>query len=103
MEIRTAFEVLVGILMMVTILIAAIVILQGTMKGSTFIYECKDASYITTDTTGNGQSCGFNSGVEVHCKSGAKIDNCLDESKNLCCPRGIDTTRGKCCELGEVK
>jgi len=101
MEIKTAFRVLVGILLILTVVLAAVVIAGNLLGESVFIEECTPAEYIATRTTPIDimidskkirltPECGFDStGQHVYCEPTIdiqKMDTCMDDDTNKCCP-----------------
>ena len=103
MEIKTAFEVIVGILMLVAVIVAGAAIMSGLLVVT--VEECNPASY-TAQTTMGGETCGYDvGGNEVKCILRRSpqppyfaSDKCIDEINNLCCPLGIKIRDGKCCD-----
>jgi hypothetical protein len=110
MEIKTAFRVLVGILMIATVVIATVVMMGGMLKGSVEMKECIPAEYTTTLTFDTGVQCGFTDtgwGPQaVYCNN--PRDVCIDPGRNLCCPTSmsdgvkIEVIGNRCCRLEVV-
>lgn len=86
MEIKTAFQVLVGILLILTVVLGVVVIAGNLLGESVFIEECIPAEYTATSTDlTDGTACGFNSGGQhVYCDDFK--DDCMDDDTNKCCP-----------------
>lgn len=102
MEIKTAFEIIVGILMLVAVIVAGAAIMSGLLTVT--VEECDPASY-TAQKNMVGESCGFDvEGNEVKCilrrspqPPYTASDRCMDDINNLCCPLNIELRDGKCC------
>ena len=83
MEISTAFQVVIGIVIISFLLLAAYVIIRSSMESNTAVYECVRADYEAKSVSG-GVECGFNAlGQRVYCSSG---DYCMDDVTKTCCP-----------------
>jgi hypothetical protein len=112
MEMKTVFEIIIGIIMMVTVTIATVAMMGGLMSMS--VAECIPAEYTASNL--NGKYCGLNSGGNnVYCDkitifipaTGFKsfFDECMDASKNMCCPTtkpNITIIRGRCCNVTKI-
>jgi hypothetical protein len=85
MEIKITFSTIIGIIMVVTVTVAAIAILGSLTRVN--IEECIPAEYVAT-TGFRGEGCGTDSnGNQVKCDVLLLLpDRCVDSSKNLCCP-----------------
>ena len=102
MDIETAFSVLMGILMVIAVTVAAVVIMISASKGSIHVRECIPSDYVTSNTAGSGQPCGFidmgGTPTRVYCDN--RGDTCMDPGNNKCCPTslsGIAIYGGRCC------
>jgi len=100
MEIKTMFEIIIGIIMMITITIAVVALMGGLMEVT--ISECIPAEYVAT-IGGGGKYCGLsNINNKVYCIGG---DDCINATGNLCCPtqtKGAKNINGECCNVTKV-
>ena len=105
MEIKIAFATIIGLIMMITVIIAVIVMMAGLTQFS--VSECVPAEYTALQSY-NGLNCGLNSNnqqVKCDVKGGPHLtyDDCMDSTKNLCCPtqtkQNIKLINGKCCNI----
>jgi len=105
MEIRVAFQFLVGLMMILTIVLATVVITISIIKGNEAfqVSDCIPVGYVTEKTpsfSSDEQECGFRdvSGgfKQVYCESD---DECMDAPSNKCCNESATILGGKCCKL----
>jgi len=106
MEIKIAFATIVGLIMMITVIIAVIVMMAGLTQFS--VSECVPAEYTASSNDIRGEYCGLISGSNAYCNinllhQAYTRDNCIDSSKNLCCPtqtkQNIKLINGQCCNI----
>jgi hypothetical protein len=108
MEVKTAFAIIIGLLMMVMIIIAGVVLMSSLTVVN--VYDCTPGDYKAghgTDFT--GEDCGV-SGVQLKCKASTngQPDKCLDTARWLCCPLGQNSVGkfieqdGQCCFIKKV-
>lgn len=85
MEIKTAFGVIVGLLLVSAVILAATLITGSMMNEIIFMEECIPIGYTATSTGLTGVFCGYSpSGATVFCDN---IDDaCIDDVSNMCCP-----------------
>jgi hypothetical protein len=98
MEEETAFKIIIGLIMVITVVIAAVAMMGGLLKQKISIREC-GYEYVAKSTY-SGANCGSIDG-NAKCNVG---DNCMDSEKNLCCPKDIeiieDNNHNKiCCKV----
>jgi hypothetical protein len=112
MEIKVLFSAIIGILMMVTVIVAAVAFMNGLTQVT--VEECTPADYLAKVDM-PGESCGLDSsGSQVKCGSAGSVDGipildrCIDSTKNMCCPtsnninpssKKIVVQSGKCCSI----
>lgn len=101
MEIKLAFRILFGILMILTVIVSTVSFMGSLSAKSVFIEKCIPSEYTATTTSSNTR-CGFNpSGQSVYCNND---DDCMDPSvgKNICCPtsqENITIFGDSCCNV----
>ncbi|MBN2202982.1 MAG: hypothetical protein JW700_02265 [Candidatus Aenigmarchaeota archaeon] len=93
MELKTAFTIIMGMLMTATIIIAIVAIMGGLTE--VMVKECEPAQYRARSDY-DGLDCGLDgNGNPLYCKldkrisllpDSSKQDICFDEDKSLCCP-----------------
>ena len=108
MEIRVLIATIIGIIMLVTIVIATVVMMGGLLDLS--VNECIPAEYNASSSDWKGEYCGLSSGSNVYC--GILLlgdrwlrDKCMDSSKNLCCPttqKNIRIIGEKCYNITKI-
>jgi hypothetical protein len=108
MEIKIAFATIVGLIMMITVIIAVIVMMGGLTQFS--VSECVPIQYTASGTNFGGKYCGMIGSNKAYCDKTQDIfgtitgyDDCIDASKNLCCPnstkQNIKLINGQCCNI----
>ena len=112
MEIKTMFEIIIGVIMMITITVAVVALMGGLM--SMTVSECNPAEYIASTVPLNqGNYCGMIGANKAYCEktppamfATTKFDDCIDSSKNVCCPtetkKNVVFRSGKCCNITKV-
>ncbi|MFH0929439.1 MAG: hypothetical protein V1818_03730 [Candidatus Aenigmatarchaeota archaeon] len=97
MEIRTAFSVILGIMMVATVIIAMIALMGGLMTVS--VEECEPADYSAGGYS--GKACGTSTSGQLRCRTG---DTCVDYNNARCCEENYlqEIRDGLCCKRVEV-
>jgi len=109
MEVKTAFAIIIGIIMMVTVVLAVVVMMGGL--SNIMVSECVPISYAAGSF--GGEYCGVNAANQqlscnyVDASSARLYDKCFDSIKNMCCPTETGETlnwrvqviNGQCCNI----
>jgi len=113
MEITTAIATIIGVIMMVTVVMATVVIMGGLTQIT--VEECHPLEGYFASSSNSGPKCGTDtSGQRLYCSSITigpitTSDTCMDESKNICCQTMLAGTgwkvafkSGQCCNVTKM-
>jgi hypothetical protein len=107
MEVKTAFSIIIGLLMMVMIIIAGVALMSSLTQVT--VEDCTPSQQ-PAGLYGSGyvgKTCGFDvSRTALRCMSASDV--CMDSANAMCCPIGesadgktkIVMMQGQCCKIG---